>query len=142
MPDGETTIIKQFSERADALRKPTSILVVDDNADDIKMVSRIFKELPEGRVQWDICESGPEALALMKANTYDLIMLDVRMPYMNGVDVIKKMKEFGLTQRVALMTGLTNGPLVSEALQLGAVMHILKPVTSENLKQMLQLLRL
>lgn len=142
MSDGETTIIKQFSDRADALKKPTRILVVDDCPTDLELAVREINCLPAGTFELEACESGKEAMALIEANAYDLILLDIRMPGMNGVDVMKSLRDKNLKPRVVLMTGLTNGPLVEEALHLGAIMHILKPLTLEHLKQTLQLLKL
>lgn len=134
------TIMQKFREHAETMRRPVTILIVDDEWEDILLIQHMISKLQLGSVSCEVAGDGVRAMELLEAKPFDLVLLDIKMPRMDGVEVMRRVKSEGIKTRVVLMTGLTNGPLVTESLKLGAVFHLLKPVTIENLKQVLSLI--
>ncbi|MCR5774996.1 MAG: chemotaxis response regulator protein-glutamate methylesterase [Lachnospiraceae bacterium] len=104
------------------------VLVVDDSALMRKLACDIIKK--DGRYDTpDTCRNGEEALAKVKANKYDAIVLDVYMPVMDGLEFLRQLKNEGIKERV-MMFSTTTGEGTSqtiEALDLGAIDFIKKP---------------
>jgi CheY-like chemotaxis protein len=100
------------------------ILVVDDQESMRFIISSMLKE--KGH-EVKIAEDGLQALAILKDASFDLIVADVNMPRLNGLEFLKQVKEKDRTARVILLTGL-----VEETVRLGAEKYgldglILKP---------------
>jgi CheY-like chemotaxis protein len=110
------------------------ILVVDDEAP-LLMTLVANLEL-EG---FDVMEarSGEQALELIESNAFDLVLSDIRMPGISGVDLCRKVRERHPDLPVILMTAFTVEGLVKEALTDGALVVIPKPFAVEHLIRML-----
>lgn len=130
-----------FIEHIRSLQNPIQILLVDDNASDLESVCELLNLFGD-RTKVTSCNGGLKALEEMRKARFDLVLLDVRMPGMDGVGVIRQKLLENLTQPVALMTGLSNGPLVEECVRLGAVIHIRKPIRLIDLKNLFAILKL
>jgi CheY-like chemotaxis protein len=110
--------------------KQASILLVDDEP--------FLREIMGGwlsRVAGQVfcAEHGEEALKILAANKIDLILSDVRMPVMDGIALLKKVKEAGMrTPGVVLITGFSDVPL-REAYDMGAEAILEKPISREEL---------
>ncbi|MDB5182830.1 MAG: DNA-binding response regulator VicR [Candidatus Saccharibacteria bacterium] len=78
--------------------------------------------------QVDNAENGNEALRLCQKKSYDLILLDIMMPYCNGVEFLKKanLKTTAPNTRVVVLTNLSGGNEIDETLMLGAAKTVLK----------------
>jgi two-component system, NtrC family, response regulator HydG len=72
-------------------------------------------------------ESGEQALALAGASTFDLVITDIRMPGINGVELFRKLREVAPTVPVVLMTGFALEDMVKGALEDGAYAVLNKP---------------
>lgn len=104
------------------------ILVVDDSA----LMRRILCDIINADVRFQVADTavnGLEALELLKTNTYDLIVLDLVMPEMDGISFLKEMNRTGDTTRVVVSSTLASegADITVEALSLGAVDFIKKP---------------
>jgi CheY-like chemotaxis protein len=77
--------------------------------------------------------SGEEALQNVKLAPYDLVFLDVRMPYMNGVEVLRALKQLRPSTPVVMMTGYAVEQLLNDAISAGARSYLRKPFTIEEL---------
>jgi PleD family two-component response regulator len=82
----DTSAIKQHSNE----KIKTRILAVDDEDDVIYIVKRILEEV--GLFQVDAFADPTVALSYFRPNRYDLVILDIRMPYINGLELYKKIK--------------------------------------------------
>ena len=71
--------------------------------------------------------SGEEAAALIEAESFNLILLDVRMPVMGGMEVLKRINHLGVLTPVIVMTGFGGMEVVQEAMRLGAFDYLRKP---------------
>lgn len=104
------------------------ILVVDDSA----LMRRIFCDIinREKRFQVaDMAANGREALELLQNNTYDLILLDLSMPVMDGISFMKEMNRLGNKTKTVIISSLASqgADVTLEALSLGAVDFVKKP---------------
>lgn len=106
------------------------ILVVDDEHN-LRMTIAANLELEGFEVVE--AENGEAALALVKAQQFDLVLSDVRMPGMNGVDLFRRVHELNPDLPVILMTAFALEGLVQEALREGAFTLLPKPFEIEHL---------
>ncbi len=113
-----------------------SILVVDDEQEICDMLMKTISPLGY-RVR--TASSGAEALALVEQEKPALIILDMHMPEMNGVGVLRGLQARKITSGVILLTGSQDEKLMTEALDLGVVDIIGKPVSMERLTVAIQL---
>ena len=105
------------------------ILVVDDEAE-IRRSVRMILEYEGHDVQE--ASSGPEALALVQRDAPDLVFLDIKMPGMDGLEVLQKMREVNEMLPVVIISGHATVSTAVEATKLGAFDFIEKPLSSER----------
>jgi len=106
------------------------ILVVDDETGIRESLSEVLRE--EG-FYVDAVGNGEEALEALKQNTYDLMLLDLMMPGMSGVDVMRVSGELAPDTKVILLTAHGSLDTAVDALRLGAHDYILKPATTHEI---------
>ena len=111
------------------MSKKYSILVIDDEIEILDMLSRFLNRNPNFSVQ---TFSNPvSALSSINNNTkYDLVLLDIMMPQMNGLDVLEKLKEINSDQKVIMMTAYSTLDKVLKSHKIGATNYIMKPFSS------------
>lgn len=109
-----------------------SILVVDDDEFQLKIIGRILAELPY-RILY--AGSGAEALELVGKVTPELILMDVLMPGMSGIETVRQIKSAKRLAGVPILmvTGDSEKEVVKECFQAGAKGFVVKPVTSDML---------
>jgi len=105
------------------------ILVADDEA---MMRNLILKILESEGYQVTVVSSGNEALETLKAEKYDLLLTDVKMPGMTGFDLLKQVKVEWPEMAVIIMTGYGDAYNVKEALLSGADEYLSKPFKSQE----------
>ncbi|MCT7497716.1 response regulator [Aliarcobacter cryaerophilus] len=111
------------------MSKKYSILVIDDEIEILDMLSRFLNRNPNFSVQ---TFSNPvSALSSINNNTkYDLVLLDIMMPQMNGLDVLEKLKELNSDQKVIMMTAYSTLDKVLKSHKIGATNYVMKPFSS------------
>ncbi len=130
------------SQSADAQKAPSrsqeagSILVVDDEPP-IRDLLRKFLSA-RGYQVW-VASDGQQALALVDQKNPDLIVLDVNMPGMNGIEVLKRLRAKNYAGGVMFLTSSQDEMLLQEGLELGSVDILGKPVDLERLELTIQL---
>ena len=107
-----------------------SILIVDDNEGILETLSAI---LEEKGYDTDTAKNGREAIEKSKKNFYDLALLDIKLPDMEGTKLLTEMKETKPKMVKIMMTGYASLQNAVEALNLGADAYITKPLDPENL---------
>jgi DNA-binding response OmpR family regulator len=109
-----------------------TILVVDDSRDTVKIMQTI---LAANGYTVRVAHNGPEALAQVGAETPDLIILDVMMPQMSGMEVLSRIKEATETANIPVImcTAKTQDSDVLDGYRLGADYYITKPFTAHQL---------
>ena len=111
------------------------ILVVDDEEIVIRSCLRIL----EGNgYQIDVAHDGHEALRKVESNTYDVMILDIMMPNLGGLEVLRRVKETHPDMDVIMITGLSQIDTAVQAMKLGAFDYISKPFEPDELKLVVQ----
>lgn len=105
------------------------ILVVDDDSMNLARTQIILEE----EYEVVLAESGVRALSILKSQTIDLVLLDIDMPLMNGIETFKRMKEFAADIPVIFLTASGEVEDVVGALLLGAVDYLKKPFLPSEL---------
>jgi len=113
-----------------------TILVVDDHPLFRKGVIQLIQATPEFRFVGE-APSGKEGIQLAQRLHPDMILLDLNMQDMNGVDVLKAIKDEGLDSRVIMLTVSDQADDLMAALQAGADGYLLKDMEPEDLMQKL-----
>jgi len=112
--------------------KKYRLLVVDDEESITFLLQTEFEELPEFEV--DTAQNGTEAINLVQSKLYDVVLLDIKMPRVGGMEVLKFIKEHSPTTQVIMLTNVVDMKTAFETVKLGAYDFISKPYESEQLK--------
>lgn len=104
------------------------ILLIDDEETLLNIVSELL--ISDG-FQVDMAKNGEDGLNMLLSGSYDLIICDINMPKMNGIDVIKNAREKGSKDKFIFFTGHGSAKLKIESLKYGAHDFINKPHFSD-----------
>ncbi|HCC80464.1 MULTISPECIES: HD domain-containing phosphohydrolase [unclassified Methylophaga] len=109
-----------------------NVLIVDDVPDNIQVAMNFLKEEP---YNLSFATRGQEALALMKTHEYDLILLDIMMPEMDGYEVCRRIKAEPRLQDIPIIfvTAKVDVDSISQGFHAGAVDYLCKPFHAEEL---------
>jgi len=107
------------------MSKKHRILVVDDEESITYLVKTELEDLPEFEV--DTTLSGSDAINLIQSKVYDVILLDVKMPRISGVEVLRYTKDHAPTTQVIMLTNVVDVKTAIETTKLGAYDFISKP---------------
>lgn len=113
----------------------SKFLVIDDTKN-IRMLLKTCLEI-EGHDVY-IASDGNEALDLMSSDKFDLIFMDIKMPKISGTEVLRKMRDLGISTPVIIMTAFGTVKNAVECTKLGAISYLQKPFTSEKVKNVLK----
>ncbi|MCL4457161.1 MAG: response regulator [Nitrospirae bacterium] len=106
------------------------ILVIDD--EEIVRISCERTLVPEG-YDVDTASSGKEGVELFEKSAYDLVLVDLKMPGMNGIEMLVNIRGQRPEQKVMIMTGYDTVEHIVEALSSGAAHYLEKPFTPDTL---------
>lgn len=114
-----------------------SVLFVDDEAD---YVDSLIKRMQHRNIVAHGAESGETALDFLSARhaEVDVVVLDVRMSGMDGIAVLKKVKELYPLIEVVMLSGHANLAVAKEGMETGAFDYLMKPVDMDELLYKLQ----
>jgi len=116
--------LKKVSKRKTEKTKPR-ILVIDDDEDIRKVLSEILKDKGYNA---DSAETGGEAIRKTWKKFYNLALIDIKLPDMNGVELLTKIRETKPKMRKIIITGYPTLKNAVEALNKGADAYIMKPL--------------
>ena len=113
------------------------ILVVEDDREISRLIETCLKV--EGYDVF-IADNGQDALKVAAVEPLDLILMDVMMPQMDGMDALKRLKEDEKTAGipVVMLTAKTASEEIVQSLQAGADLHLIKPFTCSELTTIIQ----
>ncbi len=114
---------------------PTRILLVDDEKDFVEMLSM---RLTESGEQVTVAYSGQECLEKLARTEVDVVILDIKMPGMDGIQTLREIKGMFPLVEVILLTGHGTTETAVKGMKLGAFDYLLKPADFENLSAKLQ----
>jgi CheY-like chemotaxis protein len=114
------------------------VLVVDDERDVAVLFRQMFRrEVRRGEMQLDFAFSGEEALSYLNEHRADVVLVlsDINMPGMNGLELLRRIKETPPPLPVCMMTAYGNEEYRREADAIGSDGYLTKPVDFVDLKQ-------
>ena len=112
-----------------------SILVIDDDKSILRTFTRILQKTG---CDIDVAETGREAMEKAEKRHYDLALVDVRLPDMDGTDLLAKMKDTLRDTVKIVITGFPSMEVGVKALDEGADAYLVKPVKPEDLLMLIE----
>lgn len=113
------------------MSKKYHILIVDDEESITYLLKTEFEDLSEFEV--DIALNGVDAINLIQSHVYDVVLLDVKMPRVSGLEVLKYVKEHSPTSHVIMLTNIVDVKTAIETVKLGAYDFVSKPYDIDQL---------
>ena len=109
---------------------PCRVLVVDDEP----LIRELLMECLEiAGLDAESADCGPAALKLLKTESFDLILTDMKMPEMTGLELIRRIRDLDEDVAIIMMTGFGTVESAIEAMKLGSFDYILKPFKTEQI---------
>ena len=81
----------------------------------------------------ETADDGDTAIAMLDKNSYDVVLLDIRMPRLSGIEVLKHIKKQRINSRVIMLTAVDDLSVALEAVKTGAIDYLTKPYDFETL---------
>jgi signal transduction histidine kinase/CheY-like chemotaxis protein len=111
------------------------VLVADDSGINLLFLVSLLEQIG---CKVDSAVDGQEALALIQQNNYDLALIDINMPVMNGVELVKRLRAQQINLKVAVVSAYADFDKINEALSAGADIYLTKPITEHQLVELVQ----
>jgi len=112
-----------------------TLLYVEDN----KIIQKIVKVILQTHFkEIYLADDGEKGIKLYQEKNPDIVLADISMPNMNGLDMISKIKKLNSNQRIALLTGYSNITYLNKAINMGVDKYILKPIQPSQMLDALQ----
>ena len=129
--DAQRTVSQSTpTDDTSSLTRPISVMLVDDENELLHSLQRVFTRRKINTVAAD---SGPKALELLKAAVVDVIVLDVKMPGMDGLEVLRQIKSQYPGIQIILLSGHPSVEAALEGIKLGASEYLKKPADTDEL---------
>ncbi len=112
--------------------KESKILIVDDDKSVRDFLVRFLKIKGYECVQ--TAETGQDAIETVKKDNFKLILLDIKLPDMDGMDILRKIKQLNNNTAVIMMTGFPEEEKAKQMIQEGAYDYIIKPFDLDYLE--------
>ena len=112
--------------------KKIKLLIVDDEVDVCDFVKNFFKER---NFHVLTALGGVDALRVVKKEMPNIILLDIRMKDMDGIEALRRIRQIDKTSKILTVTAVHEQDKMDEAYKLGAVNYITKPLILEELEQ-------
>ncbi|KAA9015993.1 response regulator transcription factor [Niallia endozanthoxylica] len=110
-----------------------NIVIVDDEPTTRQGLQRTLERWSNGEFTIHTAESGEDVLRIAEETKIHLLLTDIRMPEMNGLQLLKNIKEKGMSPVVIVISAYSEFEYAQEALRLGVVNYLLKPVGKKKL---------
>jgi two-component system, response regulator, stage 0 sporulation protein F len=107
------------------------ILIVDDQYGIRILLNEVFQR--EGYTTYQAA-NGMQALEIVRKHRPDLVLLDMKIPGMDGIEILKRLKEIDPDIKVIIMTAYGELDMIQETKELGAIMHFAKPFDIDDLR--------
>jgi len=130
--------LRRWADQHHHQRQPFTVLVVDDDAG-LRGLLRDF--LTGAGCACLQVESAEDALPILKSTHINLVLLDLKLPGMNGAELLMHMKDQGYVPPVIVITGYPDSELLAGAMGYGSITLMSKPIKWELLTKLLQQLR-
>lgn len=110
------------------------VLLVDDEKIERNGIRMLLQRMPE---EFEIREAsnGVEALRMLREETADMVLTDIKMPQMDGIELIEKIREYGSQMPIAIFSGYGEFDYAQKAIRNGVSNYILKPVKPQEFEE-------
>jgi len=112
-----------------------NVLLVDD---EVEFLETLEKRLRKRNIGVKVATSGEEALEVLGSESPDVVVLDVKMPGMDGIETLREIKRRKPLVEVVMLTGHANVEVVIQGMEMGAFDYLMKPVDIDELVYKLQ----
>jgi two-component system, OmpR family, response regulator VanR len=120
----------------DDITYPYTILFVEDEdtirENYVSYLKNYFQEVYEAR-------NAEEALVIYKSKTPDIMIVDIHLPKMNGIELVRRIREKDYSTKVIMLTAFTDTKLLLDATSLQLTKYLVKPINRQELKDTLRL---
>ncbi len=120
---------------ADKKQLPLRILMAEDNLVNQKVAMSMLKRLG---YRADVANNGLEVLQALQEKPYDVVLMDIQMPEMDGLEATRRIRDSGMNTRIIAMTAHALEGDRAECLQAGMNEYITKPINMEELRKALE----
>lgn len=110
-----------------------NIVIVEDEELERRALRKILEDRLEGAEVIGEARNGNEAVALLETRQVDLMLLDIRIPRPNGIELMQMVRDRGLATRIIILTAYDHFDIMKEAIHLKADEFLLKPIRTEDL---------
>lgn len=107
------------------------VLIVEDDPM-VAMINEQYVKQNKNFTVSSICRNGEEALNFLEGNKIDLIVLDVYMPVMDGVETLKRIRDKKISSEVIMVTAANDTQTLERTMHLGVLDYLIKPFTMER----------
>lgn len=114
-----------------AMKERKKVLVVDDQVGIRVLLVEVFST--EGYETYQ-ASNGKAALQIVREKRPDLVLLDMKIPGMDGLEILKQIREFDPSIKVIMMTAYGELAMIRKATDLGALIHFTKPFDIDELR--------
>ena len=118
------------------IKKPSINVLITEDDNNIRKV--LATELSDGGFSVAETDSGIKAMELLEKEEYDVLLLDLNMPRLSGMEALKKIKASEIPTEVIILTGNATVSTAVEAMKLKAYDYLTKPVKLEELKAVIE----
>ena len=109
---------------------PFNVLFVDD---EIEFLETLLKRMKKRNLEaWGV-KSGEQAIDFLDQNRVDVVVLDVKMPGMDGIQTLKEIKKLHPLIEVVMLTGHASVEVAIQGMEIGAFDYLMKPVDIDDL---------
>lgn len=108
------------------------ILIVDDQYGIRILLNEVFQK--EGYTTFQAA-NGYQAIDIVEKHSPDLVLLDMKIPGMDGIEILKRLKAINQEIRVIIMTAYGELDMIQEAKDLGAITHFAKPFDIDEIRE-------
>jgi PAS domain S-box-containing protein len=113
---------------------PSHILVVDDGPENRQLLSVVLSDLG---LQVSLAENGQEALDAVKNTSFDVVLMDIQMPVMDGYEAVKAMRDRGIEWPIMALTANAMAGYEARILEAGFSHYMSKPINLDKLSELL-----
>ena len=106
------------------------VLAAEDNFINLKILTKL---LTESKIEVDVAKNGQEAVDKLRYNNYDIVLMDIRMPVMNGLKAAEEIREFNKEIPIIAVSANAFREDVRKSLEAGMNAHIAKPINKDEL---------
>ncbi len=120
------------------MREVPRILVVDDEEVLASFVAKILAEEEDFSYEVGVAGTGEEAVTMFEKDPFDLLIVDIKLPEMDGIDVLKAVKSFDAETQVVMITAYASLETAVSALREGAYDYIVKPFEAKQVQSVVR----